>query len=328
MFINPRTKSMISILSLYKYDPHLFDMLTLPEGIDKNIAVNKILQETANLESFYTDPEYLSFSIKLWGDVNFWTFKKLYESTMFDYNPIWNKDGTITETREKASNEAYNGQTSRTAEDDTENENKRENVLKTASTASTDKTGQEIRDTAKTQNSNTTESGATSEETATNRTAGTDTTENTTTETSVAGFNSADYVKSGKTDADRTNGTEQNETGNETKSGTETKTGTGSVSETERAGGATSERTDGTETTDGTESTTERGKTGRRTAETGTDEQTRTAGENERYERTERGNIGITSTQQLIKEEREVSLFRLYEYIADDFKKNFCILVY
>lgn len=40
------------------------------------------------------------------------------------------------------------------------------------------------------------------------------------------------------------------------------------------------------------------------------------------------GNIGVTSTQQLITQEREVSQFNLYDFIADDFAKEFCLLVY
>lgn len=40
------------------------------------------------------------------------------------------------------------------------------------------------------------------------------------------------------------------------------------------------------------------------------------------------GNIGVTSTQTLIREDREISDFSLYKVIADDFKKSFCCLVY
>lgn len=45
-------------------------------------------------------------------------------------------------------------------------------------------------------------------------------------------------------------------------------------------------------------------------------------------ERTEQGNIGITTTQQMIKEEREVNQFDIYGYIVRDFKERFCICVY
>ena len=40
------------------------------------------------------------------------------------------------------------------------------------------------------------------------------------------------------------------------------------------------------------------------------------------------GNIGITTTQKLIREEREVDLFNLYDIIIEEFKMRFCILVY
>ena len=45
-------------------------------------------------------------------------------------------------------------------------------------------------------------------------------------------------------------------------------------------------------------------------------------------ERTEKGNIGITTTQQMIKEEREVNEFNIYDYIINDFKQRFCLLIY
>lgn len=45
-------------------------------------------------------------------------------------------------------------------------------------------------------------------------------------------------------------------------------------------------------------------------------------------ERHEYGNIGVTTTQQMIKEEREVSQFNIVNYIIEDFKQRFCVLVY
>lgn len=45
-------------------------------------------------------------------------------------------------------------------------------------------------------------------------------------------------------------------------------------------------------------------------------------------ERHEYGNIGVTTTQQMIREEREVSQFNIVSYIIEDFKQRFCVLVY
>lgn len=44
--------------------------------------------------------------------------------------------------------------------------------------------------------------------------------------------------------------------------------------------------------------------------------------------RTEQGNIGLTSTQELIKQERDIVQFNVIDYIINDFKKRFCLMVY
>lgn len=40
------------------------------------------------------------------------------------------------------------------------------------------------------------------------------------------------------------------------------------------------------------------------------------------------GNIGITTTQQMIEEERRVSQFNISDYIIESFKRRFCLLIY
>ena len=45
-------------------------------------------------------------------------------------------------------------------------------------------------------------------------------------------------------------------------------------------------------------------------------------------ERTEQGNIGVTSTQSMIKEQREVVQLNLYDVITQDFINRFCLKVY
>ena len=52
--------------------------------------------------------------------------------------------------------------------------------------------------------------------------------------------------------------------------------------------------------------------------------------EDETITRTRRefGNIGVTTTMSMIKEQRDVVEFDIYQYIIDDFKYRFCIRVY
>ncbi len=40
------------------------------------------------------------------------------------------------------------------------------------------------------------------------------------------------------------------------------------------------------------------------------------------------GNIGVTTTQQMIDEERRVAVWSIYDHIINSFKNRFCILVY
>lgn len=40
------------------------------------------------------------------------------------------------------------------------------------------------------------------------------------------------------------------------------------------------------------------------------------------------GNIGVTTSQQMLEAEREVVKFNVYDYIINDFKNRFCLLIY
>ena len=40
------------------------------------------------------------------------------------------------------------------------------------------------------------------------------------------------------------------------------------------------------------------------------------------------GNIGVTTTQQMIEQERDIAKFNIYQVILDEFKQHFCLLVY
>jgi len=46
------------------------------------------------------------------------------------------------------------------------------------------------------------------------------------------------------------------------------------------------------------------------------------------HTRREYGNIGVTTTQQMIQAERDVVQFDMYNYIIEDFKERFCIMIY
>lgn len=80
----------ISIVQLYGYS--IFDDIQIPNGIDKGLLVNAIMDKSAIYEPLYTDETLLKNKIQTFFAKNYRTYQKLYEAYMLDYNPIENYD--------------------------------------------------------------------------------------------------------------------------------------------------------------------------------------------------------------------------------------------
>ena len=46
------------------------------------------------------------------------------------------------------------------------------------------------------------------------------------------------------------------------------------------------------------------------------------------YTQKRTGNIGVTTTQQMLEQERAIAEFNMVEYITESFKKRFCLMIY
>lgn len=82
----------LSLLGMYRYNEGLFDNIHLPPEIDKKVLINNLLAECAELEILYTDPDFLAFMIGEWSAKEVVVWEKLYNTTMFKYDPISNYD--------------------------------------------------------------------------------------------------------------------------------------------------------------------------------------------------------------------------------------------
>lgn len=87
----------LSILGLYNFDDSIFSDMTVPEGVDKELAVNSILTDCAELEILYPNPEFMKTMIKIWSarELPIWT--RLYNAEQVEYNPIENYDRQQTD---------------------------------------------------------------------------------------------------------------------------------------------------------------------------------------------------------------------------------------
>ena len=91
-------KAKISILGLYQWNHNIFDDMEIPEEIDAETVKWEILEECAELEILYPDTDFMKESIKYWSRRMLPNWQKIVNALIAEYNPIWNKDGTIRDT--------------------------------------------------------------------------------------------------------------------------------------------------------------------------------------------------------------------------------------
>lgn len=89
-------RSKVSILGLYYHDNSIFDGFTVPDGLDRQIAIDQILQDCAELEILFPSAEFMKDAITRWSTMYQNTWKRLYDTTVVEYNPIHNYDRVET----------------------------------------------------------------------------------------------------------------------------------------------------------------------------------------------------------------------------------------
>lgn len=82
----------LSITGMYAFDNTLFDVMTVPSGIDKNALVFNLLSETAEFEVLYPDIPFMKEMLKMWSSKELPVWERLYKTTTLEYNPIENYD--------------------------------------------------------------------------------------------------------------------------------------------------------------------------------------------------------------------------------------------
>ena len=79
-----------NIITLYGYS--VFDDIVLPDGVDKDILINTIMDKCRLAEPMYTDEMFLSRKIRNFFAKNSTVFDNLYQACQSKYNPIYNYD--------------------------------------------------------------------------------------------------------------------------------------------------------------------------------------------------------------------------------------------
>lgn len=221
----------VPIIALYNYDPTVLDGLKVPTAADLNPDIeyvdnypllsdadlrDELLARIGEMTPVYNKPDIFKHQVSVWARIHKPEWTKLWQSTIYAYNPIWNKDGTYTETLDRSGNNSGKSSGSNSGKDTT-------------------------------------------------------------------GYGRVDT---------------HNVTGYDTNSFSPNSQDVAGGADTRNSSGSYSDNSSGSYA----------------------DKQTLT--------RTEHGNIGITTTQQMMKEEREAAVFNVYDYIIEAFKERFCIMIY
>lgn len=70
----------------------VFEDLILPEGINKDTLIGSIILRCQEFELLYSDPEFMTAAVNVWGRKHYWTFDKWIKVMNKEYDPLYNKD--------------------------------------------------------------------------------------------------------------------------------------------------------------------------------------------------------------------------------------------
>lgn len=295
MYRQKREQTYFTVTGVYSYDKTLFDNLNLPNSLDKDTAVTEILMTCGLLELAYPDGDVLKNIINVWSFARKPDWQRMLDALYATYNPIHNYDrtedstGSGTSTGQKGIQST--GQFAETEHVDDINE-RVEDITETRTDNLTDTRTPNITN-QRTDNLTETKNGG---ETTTHQ--------NTAYNAGLTDTSKDILVRNGDTTAN---------TGTQTtvESGQEATAHTG-TQENATEGSIVDDR-DIDRSKSGSNSNTET------MNEMGTQSNT-----GHLYAR---GNIGVTSTQNLIEQEISIRYkFNIYEIIAREFKEKFCNL--
>lgn len=118
------SRATLSLLGLYRNNESLFSEMVLPEGLQRETLIDNLLAEASELEILYPDAFFMQAMIGHWSAKQLSVWQKLYETTQYDYEPIYNYDRTEewtdSNTRDASSSSSFQGKTTAQGTNDTE----------------------------------------------------------------------------------------------------------------------------------------------------------------------------------------------------------------
>lgn len=299
----------LTLWGIYQYDNTLFDGIVLPDGINKDNLVSDIMRNSGDLYPYHQIPEYLKRNMNFWFARRLFDFSRMYEALRMEYSPIENYDRIEDIKRE------YKDSGS-----DTE-------TLTLGSSTTSKHTGTDEEKTTLGSSTTSTHTG-TDEETTTLGSSTTSTHKGTDTET-MQGGGSTEKGVAAYNDAGYTN----REKDTETQNSTNTKEYDSSVTNTGSGSDEKKQTYDSTITNTGSGSEEKKQTYDSTVTNTGSgSDKTQTEYGKQRTETEStriHGNIGVTTSQQMIESEMSLrAKYDIYKIISREFEREFLVQIY
>lgn len=82
----------LTLIGMYNWDNTLFDNMQLPDGIDKATLIDSILMRSGEFEVMYSDFDFMKYSIGAWSRKWYPTLERWVDALSIRYNPLENYD--------------------------------------------------------------------------------------------------------------------------------------------------------------------------------------------------------------------------------------------
>ena len=101
-------QSKLTLIGLYNYDNTALDLLSFPDGIDKQLAISTILLRCGEFELLYPSLPFVKSLCDVWSKKHYRTFEKWLSALSVEYDPLNNYD------RHEIYSDTHSGQDSTT----------------------------------------------------------------------------------------------------------------------------------------------------------------------------------------------------------------------
>lgn len=82
----------LTLIGMYNYDDTLFDQISFPEGVDRDLFVNALLLEKGELPVLYASVTFNKSAFGVWSLKWYHSIERLLKAFTEDYNPLHNFD--------------------------------------------------------------------------------------------------------------------------------------------------------------------------------------------------------------------------------------------